>query len=212
MCSSGSGTTQDAQRSENSFSKELQADFTSQFGANTRLTSLINGQMWNQINAGGRGYAPAALAAMRAQAADQISGQFQHAQQALQAHEAQTGGNDLPSGVNAQLDAGLYAKEAAAQAAAGNDITLANENQRQQNYWRAIGTLSGNNAARNPLGYASAANSGAGAEAALSEANTNANNSGFGGAFSTSAGAGLGRELTGGNNTGSGTAGGFFGF
>ena len=193
MCSSGSGTTQDAQRSENAFSKELQADFEAQFGANTRLTSLINGQMWNQINAGGEGYSKPALAAMRAQAADSIAGNFQHAQHALQEHEAQTGGNDLPSGVNAQLDAGLYAKEAEQQAAAANDITLANENQRQQNYWRAIGTLSGNNAARNPLGYASAANGGAGAEAALSNANTNANDSGMGGAFSQSFGASLGK-------------------
>src|SRR6185437_6213071 len=212
MCSSGSGTTQDAQRSQDQFSKQLQAAFTAQYGANTRLTSLINGQMWNQVNAGGRGYSPAALAAMRANATDTISGNFQHAQQALQEHEAQTGGQNLPSGVNAQLDAGLYAQEAQQQAAAANNITLANENQRQQNYWNAIGTLSGNNNARNPLGYASAANGGAGAEAALSNANTEANQSGFGGALSTSLGGGIGRELTGGNSTGSGSAGGFFGF
>jgi len=99
--------------------------------------------------------------------------------------------------VNAQLDAGLYAQEAERQAAAQNDITLANENQRQQNFWRAIGTLSGNNAARNPLGYASAANGGAGAEAALSNANTEANQSGLGGAFSSSFGSSLGKAASG---------------
>lgn len=194
MCSSGSGTTQDAERSQAVFTKTLQGAFTSQFGANTRLTSLINGQMWNVINKGGTGYAPAALAALRANAADAISGDFQHAQQALQEHEAQTGGQDLPSGVNAQLDAGLYAREAEAQASAANNITLENENLRQQNYWRAIGTLSGSvrNPSTSPTAFAEAANGASGAEAALSGANTRANDSGMGGAFSEQFGKSLG--------------------
>ena len=192
MCSSGSGTTQDAERSQAAFTKTLQGAFTSQFGANTRLTSLINGQMWNVINRGGTGYAPAALAALRANATDTISGDFQHAQQALQEHEAQTGGQDLPSGVNAQLDAGLYAREAEAQASAANNITLENENLRQQNFWRAIGTLSGTNDKRDPAAFAGAANGAAGAEATLSGANTRANDSGMGGAFSQYFGKSLG--------------------
>ena len=191
MCSSGSGTTQDAQRSQNQFSQTLQNAFQQQFGANVHLTSLINGQMWNVIN-NQQGFSAPALAAMRANATDQIATNYQHAAQALNEREAQTGGNNLPSGVNAQLDAALLAREAEQQAGAQNDITLQNEQQKQANFWRAIGTLSGTNAQRNPLGYAEATNQGAGAEAALSNANTAANDSGFGGALSKSFGSALG--------------------
>ena len=147
------------------------------------------------------GYSPAALAAMRAQATDTIAMNFQHAQQALGEHEAQTGGNNLPSGVNAQLDADLYAQEAEQQAGAANNITLQNENLKQQNYWAAINALSGNAAQVNPLGYAQSANQGGDAAASLSEANTRANNSGFlhdvGSAFGSEIGSGAGGALFG---------------
>lgn len=184
----GSGTTQAAEHQQLAFTQQLQNVFNAQYLNQRNVLAFLQNRLKPQVS-NPQGFAPAALAAMRAQATDTIATNFQHAEQALNAKEQTQGGADLPSGVNAQLDAALLAQEQEQQAAASNNITLQNEQQRQANYWRAVGALSGNASQENPLGYAEAANGGSGANAALSEANTQANKSGFGGSFANAAGA-----------------------
>lgn len=190
---------------------ELRSLFYNQYYKNTSALDFLNGKMRAMVN-NPTGYSPAALAAMRTGATENASNEFSHAQQALNAQEMAHGGEDLPSGVNAQLNAGLYAQEAAQKANAENQITLANEDQRQNNYWRGVQGLDTVAEQRNPnalLGESLNASAGVGG---LVNAATNVNNSGFGHMLEGSIAQGLGSELTGGNSTGSGTAAGFFGF
>ena len=76
-------------------------------------------------------------------------------------------GSQLPSGVNAQIDAENANQAAAANAASQQQITLANAQQKQQNYWQAIGALSGNAQSYSPQSFTGAVNGGAGALAGL---------------------------------------------
>lgn len=214
----GSGTTQAAEHANLAFTQELQKIFIDQYNNQRGVLNFLKGRLEPGVN-NPQGFAPAALAAMRAQATDTIATQFQHAEQALNQKEQTQGGANLPSGVNSQLDAALLAQEAEQQSAASNNITLQNEQQRQANYWRAVGALSGTASELNPLGYASGETASGNAGANLSEANTTANKSGFGGSFAnalgSSLGAGIGSDLTGGHSTntsGSSSAAGFFGF
>src|SRR5207302_1468543 len=97
-----------------------------------------------------QGMSAKALAAARTGATDTLSNQYAQAQEALNARELVTGGKDLPSGVNSQLNASLLNSEAADKAAAQNNITLQNEQMKQTNLWNAFQTLSGNAAQLNP--------------------------------------------------------------
>lgn len=189
---------------------ELRSIFYKQYYGQTAKLNFLNGQMRAMIS-NPTGFSPAALAAARANATDTLAGDFQHAQAALNEREAQTGGLNLPSGVNAQLAEGLYAQEAQQQAAAQNQITLENEQQKQGNYWRAIDTLGGVASAENPMGYLGGEINTSGQVGELANAATNSNNSGFGHQLEGSIASGLGSELTGGNSTGKASVGGFFG-
>jgi hypothetical protein len=90
--------------------------------------------------------------------------------------------------------------QAADKANAQNQITLQNENLKQQNYWAAINALSGNAAQVNPLGYSSASTGAANAVTGLSQANTAASGPTFGSILGGVAGGAL---------SGAGQAGGF---
>src|SRR6185437_12491610 len=120
---------------------------------------------------------------------------FQNAQAGLNEQEFTKGGLDLPSGVNAQLDASLQAQRAQQQAGEENQITLANEEQRQQNYWNAVKTEGGVADAYNPGGYiADSLNASAGV-GGLADAATKANQSGFGSQLEGSIASGLGNFI-----------------
>jgi hypothetical protein len=127
---------------------------------------------------------------------------YAQAQQATHAAEAARGGSQLPSGVNAQIDAENANQAAAANAGSQQQITLANEQQKQQNYWNAIGALSGNAQSYAPTSYAGAVNSGAGALGELGSAYNQSKQGGFWNAFKTSLGSGLGSVLSGGAKKG----------
>lgn len=189
---------------------ELRSLFYRQYYSQTAKLAFLNNQMRTAIS-NPQGFSPQALAALRATATDTIATNFQHAQAALNEREAQTGGLDLPSGVNAQLAEGLYAQEAQQQAAAHNQIELQNEDLKNQNYWRAVQTLSGVAQQEAPERYLSGALDASAGVGSLADAATKANQSGFGSQLEGSIASGLGSELTGGNSTGKGAAG-FFGF
>jgi len=173
----GDSTAKAAEQQQASFNAQLMSIFQQQFGKQSAIMDYLKGKMQPIIDAGGTGYSDDALAAMRASATDTLSNEYQNAQKALQTKEFADGGRDLPSGTSAQLDEALFNAEASDKAAAGNNITLANENLKQQNYWNAINVLSGVGAQFNPLGYASAATAGGNTVANLSQAYTASNQS-----------------------------------
>ena len=193
ICFKGDPTAQAAEQSQATFDNQLMSLMTAQYGKQSAITTYLTNQMTPQINQGGVGIGGAALAAMRTNAADTTTTQFQNERKAAASLGSQSG---LPSGVNAQLSAEALNQEALAQSQAQNQITGLNEQTKQANYWNAISTLNGQAATENPLGYANAATSGSGAVAGLSQAVTAANQSQLLGALGGIAG-GIGTAVGG---------------
>jgi len=201
-----------ATQQQNAFDSSLMSLFQSQYKNQQNVLSYMQGIAKPIIaqSLAGQGMSPAALTAMRTSATDQLSSQYQNAQQALNVNEAgQMGGtNVLPSGVNAQLDASLLNSEAANKASTQNQITQYNQNLATSNLWNGLNVMSGVGATMNPLGYASGATSGTQAVGIASNAQANLQNSinssynsGFFGQMSQFAGSALGSALgTGGSN------------
>jgi hypothetical protein len=201
-----------ATQQQNAFDSSLMGIFQSQYSSQQNVLSYLQGIAKPIVaqSLAGQGMSNTALTAMRTSATDQLSSQYQSAQQALNVNEAgQMGGtNVLPSGVNAQEDASLLNSEAANKASTQNQITQYNQSLANSNLWNALNVMSGVGATMNPLGYASGATSGSGAVAGLSGAQASlqnsinsANNSGFFGSLATGAGGILGSSLgVGGSN------------
>jgi hypothetical protein len=200
------------EQQQNAFSAQLMDVFKAQYGQQQGVLNYLQGKMQPMID-NPTGYGDKALTAMRTSSDDQISNQYQNAQKTLQSNSFAMGGRDLPSGVDSQLAASLLNGEAQDKAGAQNQITMADENLKQSNYWNAVNTLNGVGTEYNPQSYAGAstgasgASSGAaGAVASTSQANTAASNSGFlsklAGGFGSALGSGLAGGLTGGLGTG----------
>lgn len=209
----GDDTAKAAEQQQANFNNQLMSIFQQQYSKQSEVLDFLKGKLQPMID-NPTGYSDQSLAAMRTSATDNLSSEYQNAQKTLQNNLNQrNGGSDLPSGTEDQLQAALLNNEATDKANAQNTITLNNENLKNSNLWNAMNVLSGNVASQfNPLGYASAASTGGNTVANLSQANTAASGSGFWGSFSRSLGNGLGGMLTGGNSTGTGGVGGFFGF
>lgn len=188
----GDPTAKAAEQQQMQFDQQLMSLFQAQYGKQSAITSFLTGKMEPLISKGGQGYTPEQLAAMRTSATDTISQQTQNAQRAINATQER----GLPSGVNAQVQGSLMAQEAEQQAATQNQITQANANLQQENYWNAINVLNGQAATENPLGYAGGATNGSGAVAGLSEADTQRRNSGFLHSLATGLGTGIAGGLT----------------
>lgn len=191
------------------FQKTLTSLFQQQFADQKGVLDFLQGTLEPKIAAGGEGFSPQAIAAMRTSSTDTISSQFQNAQTALNQVLKTSGSANVPSGVTVGADTGLLSAEAQTQAQGQNQITLSNEQQRQNNFWNSINALNGVSAQINPLGYGSEA-SGAGgtvaslgnAQSSLQNALTSANSSSFfgqlGGSFARGLGGGLSGAVTGG--------------
>jgi hypothetical protein len=188
------------------FNQQLIGIFNKQYADQKAVLDYLKGKFQPMID-NPTGYSDSALAAMRTSATDQLSNQYQNARSALQDYEFQNGGRDLPSGVNSQLMASLLNSEASDKASTQNNITMADENLKQMNYWNAVNALQGNAAMLAPQSYAGAATSAA--DSAVGAGNSVANLSqayaqskkGFwsnlGNAFGSALGSGLGGWLGG---------------
>lgn len=179
-----SAQQQESQQQEQ-YESQLMGLFTNQFSQQSGVLQYLQGQMQSNIS-NPQGYTPQQLASMRTSSDDTLSDQYQSAQQALNAEEGQQNSANIPSGVNDQLDASLLNSEAQAKSSAQNQITQANANLEQQNYWNSVNALNGVASEYNPDALASAANSAGETEtgdansvANLSNANTNASNTGL---------------------------------
>jgi hypothetical protein len=152
--------------------QQLMNIMQTQYGAQSQIYNYMSGKMTAMMN-NPTGYSQQQLTSMQTSANDNLTNQYQSAQQALNQSEFTNGSRDLPSGVNDQLNASLLNSEASDKASAQNQITQANANLQQQNYWNAANALSGVAAGENPLGYASAATGAS--NAASSAGNSTAN-------------------------------------
>jgi hypothetical protein len=168
VCSSGDKTAKATEQSQAAFSNTLQASFATAFANNQAILQNLKTTLSNII-ANPTGFSPAALTAARTNATDNVSREFQSASTAANAVAAAHGGDALPSGVSAQVSGQIAQGAAAEQSKEQEQITLANEQQRQQNYWNAIGALGGVANAENPTGYA-------GSSSTAANASTNAGN------------------------------------
>src|SRR6185437_5876903 len=195
------------------FNNQLMSLFQKQFAGQQSTLQYLKDTFQPVISnaQAGHGFSPDALAAMRTSATDNLSGQFQNAQAALNQQLKTSGSSNVPSGVTAGADLSLLEAQAQANAGAQRDITLADQQQAKSDLFNASNVLNGVAAQDNPLGYASAATGGSGAIAGLSgsqselqNAITSANsNSFFGklsGSFASGLGAGAATFLTGGTN------------
>ena len=190
----GDQTAKASEIAQAQFQQQLMGIFQQQYGKQSEVLDFLKGKLQPMIDHP-TGYSDSAKAAMRAQAVDNISQQYDNAQKAIQGMQFVRGGRDLPSGVDAMQIGGLKVAQAQDTAGALNTITLNDENLKESNYWNAMNVLSGNVASQfNPLGYAGATNSAADATANLSQAFTASNQSQLLGALGGIAG-GVGAAL-----------------
>jgi hypothetical protein len=174
----GDQVAKQAEVQQAAFNSQLMGIFTQQFDKQSQILDFLKNKMQPMID-NPTGFSKEAEAAMRTGATENISGQYENAQKAVQAQQFALGGRDLPSGVNEQVMGSIAQGQASDTAAAQNTITLQNEFLKQQNYWDAINALNGNAAQVNPLGYASAATQGGNTVANLSQAVTASQQSGL---------------------------------
>lgn len=182
----GDSVAKQEEQAQAEFTQTLMGIFQQQYQNQSAVLSYLKGKMQPIIDQGGIGYDTATLNSMRTSASDTNAQQFQNAQRALQNRiSAGSGGSKLVgvSGAATQDIAALEAAGATQEAATQNEITQANANLKQQNYWDAINVLNGTAAQYNPLGYTSAVTGGSNAVSGLSQAVTASQQSGLMGAL-----------------------------
>lgn len=155
----GDSTAKAAEQQQQAFNAQLMTLFQSQFGKQNAITDQLIKTLEPQL-ANPTGFSPAAEAALRSQASTSAADAYANASKAYQAGAFARGSRDLPSGVDEQIQGAISGAGAGELAGSQQNITLANEQLKQQNYWNAINGLNGVSATINPLGYANAATSG----------------------------------------------------
>jgi hypothetical protein len=184
----GDNTAQEAEAQTAAFQQTLMNSYQQQYASQTNILNYLNSKMQTQINAGGQGYNPATLAAMRASASDQTASATQNAIRGSQNQQFNEGGENLPSGVNAQINAAIQTAGAQTEAESQQGITEQNAQLQNANYWNAVGTLGGVAGQFNPNGSISGVTSAASGIASLSQANTAASGPTFGALLGTAIG------------------------
>jgi len=190
----GDQTVKNQENAQASFNNTLREAFTAQFGAQKGVLDFLSAKLRASVD-NPQGMSPEALHAARTRATQQTATDYTSAARAVQGQIAARGGSTLPSGVEAQIQGGLAAAGANEQATAQNDITLANEQLRQQNYWKSVEGLTGVAQIQNPTGYAGSANEGTSLIGGLSSAYQQSKK-GFLSDFATSFAGGLGSGLS----------------
>ncbi len=182
------------EKSTANFTNQLFSSFSQQFGAQSSILSFLTNKM-TAMASNPEGFSPEMKAALNTQATQGTAADYAKAQQATNAVNAAHGGNGLPSGVQAQLNAGNAAMAAGEESAAKTNIGIADAQQQQSNYWNAINGLTGTAAMYNPTGYANSGIGGANAVSGLSQAVSQSQQSGFTNTLTNSFAKGLGSSL-----------------
>jgi hypothetical protein len=145
------------------FYKELQGVFGKQFAQQTGILNFLQSTLKPLIEHP-VGYSAAEEAALRTQASETTTGQFENAARNFQERSFILGGRELPSGALLAGLGGLEGMRAISEAGGQREISLQNEALKRQNYWNAVSALGGVAGMQNPLGYAGSA-TGAGSAA-----------------------------------------------
>jgi hypothetical protein len=203
----GDKTIKKAEEQQAGFSKTLMKAFQTQFKGQQNVLNFLTGKLTEGVNTP-QGFSAAQIQGLNTQAINNTGVAYQNALKAQQAQSATHGGGGLPSGVQAQIEGQLGGAAAGMQAGQLNEIQLASEQQRQNNYWNSVQGLQQNAGLMNPLGYAGQATGAGSAVAGLGDAYMNSKK-GFWSSFNQSLGSTLGHTLGGGNmSPGSGWMGG----
>jgi hypothetical protein len=169
LCGGGDSTVKGTEQSQQQFTTTLQNAFKQQFGANTGILNFLTGKLTAAVN-NPQGFDAKTLASLNTNAVQQTATDYANASKATGAQIAARGGSTLPSGVNAQIQGQLAQAGANEETGQLGQIQLANEQQKQSNYWKAVDQLGGVANQESPAQYGSLANGGAGAVAGLSQA------------------------------------------
>jgi hypothetical protein len=154
MCSEASSTSEDNLNASQAMTTTLQNDYKTAFANNQSILGGLTTTLNNAV-AKPQGFTSPQMAALRTGAMDTTTGQFNAAKANAAAVAARSGG-DTASGVTGQVQGQLAGEEAATESGQQNDITKANAELQQQNYWKGISGLSQVASQYNPTGYASA--------------------------------------------------------
>jgi hypothetical protein len=195
----GDKVAQQQEQATATFDQQLMSMMQAQYATQQSQLKYLQSKMQPMID-NPTGYTKSQLTSMRTGATDTNAQQFKNAEAVLNNQVSQqSGGSKLASvaGTMTQAKAGLDVAEAETQAGSQEQITQANANLEQQNYWNAINALNGVAAQENPLGYAGAANQGGDVVANLSQAVTAFNQSQLLGALGGVVG-GIGAGVSGG--------------
>ena len=175
----GDPTASQTEQSQSAFGSTLQQAFQTQFATQQNTLAFLNNTLQKQAT-DPTGFGATDLAATRTSATDQIAQEAQNAQRVSQNREALQGGANLPSGVNAQINASEATAAGQAEAGAQNNITMKNNAVKLQQQQDAENGLLGVAAQENGTGTAGAANGAASSVANLSGAVAAADGPGIG--------------------------------
>jgi hypothetical protein len=145
------------------FSQSLMDIFKQQFPQQQGMLNFLNGKLQGMIQ-NPTGFSSQDLSALRTNASTNAATQTQNALKASGATEAARGGgatSAVQSGVDKQIQGQIQAAGAGALSNNLSNIEVANEQQRQNNYWNAIRGESSVAEMENPQSYAGAADSAA---------------------------------------------------
>src|SRR5579863_8468066 len=145
MCGPSSQENQLQQQSQ-SFASMLQGNYSTLFGNQLDVLNNINKSLSPILAAGPsqQGFSAQELAALNTQAINSAGAASRNAQQAVgnfTAGRGGGGGTGILSGVDAQLKSAVASSSENQLATAQNNITQANYNQGNANYWRAEGGM-----------------------------------------------------------------------
>lgn len=168
-CSSPDPTEVGVQQSQAALMNQLSGDYKTTFGEQQSTLQSLQAQMEDNI-AHPKGLGGQELSTLRTNAMDQNSRQFSQAKAAAGAAAATHGGADTSSGVTAQVEGALAGDQAQSEAQSQGNISLADANAKNTNYWNAINGLQQVGAAYNPTSYAGQSEGAAGQTTSASQA------------------------------------------
>jgi hypothetical protein len=176
----GDDVARQSEQQQADFNHTFRQNFATRFGNQSDILGKLD-SVFSGIISNPQGYSPEALTALRTNAIEGTSNQYQSALRTTQEQMAAHGDNGgLPSGVEAQIRGQLSGQAAGALSGQLTDIAIKNEDQRQSNFWRALQGEGGIASAEDPLGYASGSTAGSNSVANLSKAYQESKGPGWG--------------------------------
>lgn len=145
MCGSTSAQNQ-SQSALASLTSSMSSAYSSILGSDSAIFNELNGNLSSIVNAGPgqQGFSSSELASMNTQAIQQAGTSYQNEMQAAnESSAAKGGGAFVPSGAQAQIQEQAGSAAETQEMSALNQITQENYKQGNQNYWNAVGSLSG---------------------------------------------------------------------